>query len=53
MSECKFASSADAKRAHYYSRRNESPAAQAEARRNWEQKSSRNRAKVQRKRGVS
>ena len=51
MTTPKYASSAEAKKAGYYSRRNQTRAAQDEARRTWETKSSKTRARTAR-RGV-
>lgn len=49
MTEPKFANHADAKKANWSSRRNESPAAQSKARQDYFTKSSRNVAKAKRK----
>ena len=50
--KAKFANSADAKKAGYYSRRNETRAPQDTARRAWETKSTRNAARIARKQGA-
>ena len=49
MTEPKFANHADAKKAGYHSRRNQTPAAQHAARDNYFTKSSRNVTKAKRK----